>query len=221
MLNSVLIVEDHQSTNSWLQGTFKELGFTDCQYVYYCDDALTRLKGAIREGHPFDLLISDLSFAGDRQEQKIKEGSKLIGAAKEQQPNLKVLVFSAEQNETAVNGLFQQLGINGYVRKSPRDLQDLKEAIEAISKGKKYIPLEFQQSVRHKNGHDFTSYDTLVISQLAKGMLQKDIPAYLEQNGFRASSLSSVEKRLSQMKEAFGFTKNEQLVAYCKDYKII
>ncbi len=34
-------------------------------------------------------------------------------------------------------------------------------------------------------------------------------------------SLSTIEKRLNQIKESLGFIKNEQLIAYCKDRKII
>jgi DNA-binding NarL/FixJ family response regulator len=221
MFKNVLITEDHQSTNFWLQHTLKELGIEELLYAYYCDDALLQLKNAARDGKPFDLLITDLSFAADGREQKLSDGNALIEAARKLQPGLKILVFSAEQSPAAVKGLFQQSDIDGYVRKSRQDAQDLKDAVGQILKGKKYIPLEFQQTIRQKNAHDFTPYDTMIISQLAKGTLQKDIPAYLEQSGMRASSLSSVEKRLNQIKESLGFTKNEQLVAYCKDFKII
>ncbi|WP_394331143.1 response regulator [Arcticibacter svalbardensis] len=190
-------------------------------YVYYCDDALLRLKVGIQEHKPFELLIADLSFEEDTREQKINTGAALIEAAKRLQPDLRVLVFSAESNPAVIRGLFEKLGINGYVRKGRTDAVDLRKAIETIYKNKKYIPYEFQQAIRTKNAHDFTLYDTMIVSQLAQGTLQKDIPTYLEQQGARASSLSSVEKRLNQIKEALGFTKNEQLVAYCKDYKII
>jgi two-component system capsular synthesis response regulator RcsB len=52
-------------------------------------------------------------------------------------------------------------------------------------------------------------------------MLQKEIPAYLQENNIRPSGLSSIEKRLNLMKEVLDFSKNEQLVAYCKDFGII
>jgi two-component system capsular synthesis response regulator RcsB len=52
-------------------------------------------------------------------------------------------------------------------------------------------------------------------------MLQKDIPDYLQQKEIKPSGLSSIEKRLNLMKESLGFTKNEQLVAYCKDFGLI
>jgi len=107
------------------------------------------------------------------------------------------------------------------VRKSRTDASDLKDAIEAISKNKRYVPIEFQQVVRNKNTFDFTEYDIVILSQLAEGTMQKNIPDHLKKLGMRASSQSSVEKRLNQIRSALGFTKNEQLIAYCKDYNII
>jgi two-component system capsular synthesis response regulator RcsB len=221
MFQTVLIAEDHQSTKISVEQTLKELGITGSQYVYYCDDALLKLKNGLQVNKPFDLLITDLSFADDGRAQKITSGNDLIEAARIIQPELKILVFSAEPNPAVVSNLFQKMEIDGYVHKGRRDALELKEAIETIYKSKKYIPAEFVQAVRHQNAYDFTAYDITIVSQLAKGTLQKDIPAFLQQQQVRASSLSSVEKRLNQIKEALGFTKNEQLVAYCKDYHII
>jgi two-component system capsular synthesis response regulator RcsB len=221
MFNSVLIAEDHQSTKISVEQTLKELGIINSQYVYYCDDAILRLRHSLTEKRPFELLITDLSFADDGREQKISNGSALIEAARTLQPELKILVFSIETNPAVVSSLFNKLEINGYVRKGRRDAIELKEAIDMIYRGKKYIPTEFIQSVRQQNAYDFTEYDIMIVSQLAKGTFQKEIPAYLQQQKVRASSLSSVEKRLNQIKEALGFTKNEQLIAYCKDYHII
>jgi len=61
----------------------------------------------------------------------------------------------------------------------------------------------------------------LTIVLILEGALQKDIPLYLQQKEIKPSSLSSIEKRLNLMKEVLGFSKNEQLVAYCKDINLI
>jgi len=221
MFNRVLIAEDQQSTNFWVQQTLKDLDIDNVQYAYYCDDALLRLKNSLRDNAPFDLLITDLSFLDDGREQKINDGADLIKAAKDQQPDLKVLVFSAEPSAAVVSELFQRLAINGYVHKGRTDTLDLKAALETIHKDKKYIPAAFQQAIRHKNTYKFSNYDMAIITQLAKGTHQKKIPAYLKQQGMKATSLSSIEKRLNQIKESLEFTKNEQLIAYCKDRRII
>jgi two-component system, NarL family, captular synthesis response regulator RcsB len=221
MFSNVLIVEDHRSVKHAIEQTLKELGINDPQFAYYCDDALTRLKNAIKENSPFELLITDLSFDGDGRKQTIAEGKDLIRVAKQLQPDLKVLVFSGEPNPAVAGQLFQQYHIDGYVRKGRQDTLELKEAIESLYKDKKYISPEFQQAIRAKNAHDFSTYDIIIISQLAKGTLQKNLPAYLQQQNITPSSLSSIEKRLNQIKEAFRFTNNEQLIAHCKDRKLI
>ena len=221
MFENVLIAEDHQRLNHSVQQTTRELGITNPQYAYYCDDALLRLQHGLREGKPFELLITDLSFDEDGREQKLTSGTALIEAAKNLQPDLKVLVFSAESNPVFVDALYNRLGINGYVRKGRTDAADLKDAIETIAKNKRYVPLEFQQVVRNKNTFDFTETDIMILTLLVQGTLQKNIPDHLKSQGARATSQSSVEKRLNQIRTALGFTKNEQLIAYCKDYKLI
>lgn len=221
MFKSVLIAEDHESASISVQKTLKDLEIAGIRYAYYCDDALLQLKNSIREGTPYELLITDLSFEEDSRQQMIGTGAALIEAAKNLQPSLKVLVFSAEQKEAVIADLFSRLDIDGYVRKARRDAQSLKEAIESICKNKKYFPVELRSAIRQRNAHDFTTYDIMIISQLANGALQKNIPFFLQQQGIRASSLSSIEKRLNQIKEALNFTKNEQLVAYCKEKGVI
>ncbi|RZL20324.1 MAG: response regulator transcription factor, partial [Pedobacter sp.] len=145
----------------------------------------------------------------------------LIEAVKKIQPQIKVLVFSAETNPAVIDNLFKNLRINGYVRKARHDAKDLKKAIETITLNKIYLSEDLRQSLKQKNAFEFTQYDITIISLLSQGTLQKDIPNYLQQNKIKPAGLSSVEKRLGSMREALEFSKNEQLVAYCKDFGII
>jgi len=86
---------------------------------------------------------------------------------------------------------------------------------------KTYLSPDLKHAIKEKNSHEFTNFDTTLISLLSQGVLQKDIPYYLQQNNIKPSGLSSVEKRLNLIKEVLGFSKNEQLIAYCKDIGII
>ena len=83
------------------------------------------------------------------------------------------------------------------------------------------MPLQVSRYVFLKNAYEFSEFDITIITLLAQGMLQKDIPAYLQWHKIKPSGLSSIEKRLNLMKDALDFSKNEQLVAYCKDLGII
>ena len=67
----------------------------------------------------------------------------------------------------------------------------------------------------------FSEYDIVLLKLLSDGMLQKNIPDYLSRNNISPNCLSSVEKRLGAMRNALGFTKNEQLIALCKDLGVI
>jgi len=214
MIKKVLIAEDHQSVNISLQRTVAEFGIDQADHVYYCDEALIRIKRGVERNQPYDLLITDLYFEADGHEQTISSGILLIEAVRQIQPELKILVFSAEDKASVI----EKLDIDGYVRKARNDAQQLKEAFETISRNQQYIG---RQGFNQKNASVLTSYDTTIIKLLAQGTRQNKIPDYLQANQIPRSSLSSVEKRLNRIKELLGCSNNEQLIAYCKEKNII
>lgn len=221
MFEKVLIAEDHESSNISIRRVLEDFGIQNNDYVYYCDDALSRVSQAIRYNDPYDLLITDLSFDEDFTPQKISSGTELIKAIKELQPGIKVLVFSAEDKPATIDHLFKDLAIDAFVRKARRDVTELKQALETIFNKKKYLSIEIRRSIQQSNIYEFKEYDIVLITLLSQGMLQKDIPHYLQQNQIKPFGLSSIEKRLNLIKEALNFTKNEQLVAFCKDIGVI
>jgi DNA-binding NarL/FixJ family response regulator len=221
MIKKVLIAEDHESASISVQKTLEEMGVSDPDYVFYCDDALIRIQKAKEAGEPYDLLITDLYFDADHREQRIKGGADLVDAIRLVQPELRILVFSAEGKASVIASLYTKGAIDGYVRKGRNDAKELKMAIGQIGGDERYFPRFYLQAIRQENVHDFTSYDITLITLMAGGMRQKDIPAYLESHGIKPAGLSSVEKRLNHIREALNFSSNEQLVAYCKERKIV
>ena len=221
MFRKVLIVEDHESISISVRKTLADIGISNAEYTYYCDDAMMLITKSLANGDAYDLLISDLYFEEDHRPQKITDGIALTSLVKQLQPDMKIIIFSAETRVAIIESLFKNYGIDGYVRKARHDAKELKLAIDALAKNKTYISSDLRESLRQKNSHEFTDFDTTIITQLAQGTLQKDIPIYLMQNNIKPSGLSSVEKRLNFIKETLGFSKNEQLVAYCKDFGII
>lgn len=217
MIKRILIAEDHESANISVQKTVEELQISQADHAFYCDDALAKIKLALQKNDPYDLLITDLWFEKDEKIQKIADGMKLIAAAREIQPALKIIVFSADNHTATIEILHNKLEVDGYVRKARNDAKELILAIESVSKNQRHFPKQAPQ----RKTHDFTDYDITVITLLAKGMHQKDIPTYLRENDMPPYSLSSLEKRLNYIKDLFDFSKNEQLVAFCKDMGII
>ena len=221
MFKKILISEDHESMNISVQKTLEELNITNFDYVYYCDDALSKAQKAIREKQPYDLLITDLYYEEDHLPQKLKDGRELISAIRQELPDLKIIVFSAEHKSGIIDSLFNDYGINGYVRKARNDSKDLKKAINAVYNNENYLSLDLKQDIKQLNNYEFTNYDITLVSLLAQGVLQKNIPVFLQNNNIKPSSLSSVEKKINMLKEEFGVSNNEQLVAFCKDLGII
>jgi DNA-binding NarL/FixJ family response regulator len=221
MIKKILIAEDHENANLSVQKTLEELGIPDADKVYYCDDALLKIQKRKQDGDPYDLLITDLYFEEDRSRQKLSDGTALIAAGRKIQPDLKVLVFSSEKKAAIIETLFEKQQIDGYVRKARNDARELKLAIEVIGKGQQFFPRYLRQLVGHKNAYEFQPYDVTILTLMAQGLRQKEIPAYLRDHSIEPSGLSSVEKRLSHIREVLEFTNNQQLIAYCKDMGIV
>jgi len=221
MFENVLIAEDHEIANLSLRRTLEDLHISPPDYAYYCNHTLSKIKKALQNGKPYDLLVTDLYFEPDGSSQQFPDGAELIKTAKTLQPALKILVFSAESRPTVIRPLFDELGIDGYVRKARGDAQELKSALDRLMQNKKHYPRELRGQSGQENLHEFTDFDKIIVRLLVQGHAQKDIPAYLTAHDIHPSGLSSVEKRLNLMKTAMGFSKNEQLVAFCKEMKLI
>ncbi len=221
MFKKILIAEDHESISISVQKTLEDLNIPTVDHVYYCDDALAKVQKSIRENEPYDLLITDLYYEEDHYPQNIKDGKELVEEVRKLQPELKVIVFSAEHKSGVIDSLFNETKINGYVRKARNDSKDLKKAIASVYVNETYLSLDLKQDVKKLNSYEFTEYDITLVSLLSQGVLLKNIPVYLKANNIRPNSLSSVEKRLNSLKEDLEVTSNEQLVAFCKDLGII
>lgn len=220
MFKKALAAEDHESSNLSVRKALEDLQipYTD---VSYCDEALSRIKIGLQENKQFDLLITDLSFEEDHHQQKINSGQDLIAAVREMQPDLKIIVFSAQKKEVIIEKLFDEQKINGYVKKGREDVKDLKKSIRAVFNNEKYITYELKGKSAERNSFVFSDYDTLLVSLLAAGTFLKDIPDYLKQKNIKPASMSAVEKRLKDIKTSLEVNSNEHLIAFCKDFGII
>ncbi|CAM4008171.1 DNA-binding response regulator, NarL/FixJ family, contains REC and HTH domains [Pedobacter westerhofensis] len=221
MFTKVLIAEDHEHANISVRKTLDDLGIPQREFRFYCDDAFNIFQASVQKEQPFDLLITDLSFEEDKNVQQIAGGRELIKAVRAVQPGIKILVFSLENNIGVVDGLFNDLDIDAYVRKARYDGEDLKRAIDALSNNKKYRSADLMHTRESENSYDFKAYDIEIITLLCNGTPQKNIPLYLQEKNLKPSGLSSVEKRLNAIKTSLNISSNEQLVAYCKDNRII
>lgn len=221
MFRKILIAEDHEVINLSVQRTVKELEIPTVDQVFYCDDALEKVKKSLREDDPYDLIITDLYYDEDHHPQNLKNGKEMIAAIKEIQPDVKVIFFSAEHKSGVIDSLFTNLKIDGFVRKGRNDAKELKKAIAMVFDGQKYLSLDMKHDLKELNSYEFTSYDITLVSLLSQGVFLKNIPTYLQNNNIKPHSLSSVEKKLTGLREGLKINNNEQLVAFCKDLGLI
>lgn len=217
----ILVVEDQDMANWSVRKTVESLELPSPMYSYHAENAIVLLTKAASHGEPYDLLVTDLYFESERTGKQMPDGKELVRAAHALESGLKILVFSSESKIGVIRQLYDEFGIDGYVRKARGDAQELKTAIEHLAQNRRYYPREYRSLSTQDNQHEFTDYDKTLVRLLNEGYSQQEIANWLEANRMTPSGLSSVEKRLKLMRTAMKFSKNQQLIGYCIEFGLI
>ena len=151
MFKKVLISDDLGSINQGVLSVVNKLNIKETQQVQYCDDAYLKIKKAILDDAPFDLLITDLSFVKDHREQKYSSGEALIIALNKEFPKLKVIAYSVEDRLQKVRLLINLHNTNAYVCKGRNGLLELEKAIQTVYKNKIFFISSSSTSAKSKN----------------------------------------------------------------------
>ncbi|WP_298369424.1 response regulator [uncultured Lutibacter sp.] len=222
MFKKILIAEDMDFINFGVKSELEKLGIEKIEYVQYCDEALLKLKSATLNNDPYDLLISDLSFEQNGNEQKITGGEDLVKKVRIDFPNLKIAVFSVEDKPFTIQTLLNQYNVNAYVWKGRDGLSDLKKALKIIfSSNESFISPSVANALSNNNSIEISEYDIFIIECLSQGLLQGQISEKLKDLNWSPSSVSAVEKRLKFLKEHFNANNPAHLVAISKDLGLI
>lgn len=221
MFKKVLVAEDMDSINHAVASVLKELDIPEVAHAQYCDRAWLLAKKASQDGHPFDLLICDLSFREDHREERIKSGSELIAILRSENPNLKILVNSIEDHPQTVRDLWDSGNIDGYVCKDRRGLKDLKEAVEKLNNGETYNSPSIQKVLDQNNLLVLNDFEINIVKYLAHGLTQDQIEQKLKSEHIKPNSKSAIEKKLKDLREEFNANTNPHLISIMKDLKLI
>ena len=222
MFQKVLIAEDLDSISIAVVYALKQLGITQIHQTKYCDDALLKIKKALYDNAPYDLLISDLSFKTDHREEKLTSGEELVEAAKKTQPDIKTVIFSIEDKSFRIKSLFNNLGINAYVSKGRDSIPELKKAIQRIyDNEEKVISTELSHSLRDKTLFEIETYDISLLKLLSKGATLEEIAVSFKESGIIPNGNSSLEKRINKLKTYFKASNNVHLIAITKDLGLV
>lgn len=222
MFQKVLIAEDLDSISIAVVQALQAISISDIYHAKYCDDALVKIKKAIHDNAPYDLLISDLSFKADHRENKLVSGEELIEAVKKIQPDIKTIVFSIEDKSFRIKSLFTNLGINAYVSKGRDSIPELKKTIENLYTNEKATPsIEVNRALRSKSIFEIEAYDISLLKSLSLGLTLEDISSQFKDSGIVPNGTSSLEKRINRLKEYFKANNNVHLIAITKDLGLV
>ncbi|WP_035647582.1 response regulator [Flavobacterium sp. ASV13] len=222
MFKKVMIAEDLDSINFGIEQVLKDLGIENFDYSKYCDDAFLKIRKAIQDNDPYDLLISDLSFKTDHREVKLASGDELVQKTREIQPDIKILTYSVEDKSYRIKSLFENASINAFVLKGRNSIEELKKAISIISSSnEKFISPEIALLLQEKNNFEIDNIDIKILKYLSEGESQDDIIEIFKNADVKPNSKSAIEKRLSKLKDFFKANNTVQLVFIAKDMGII
>lgn len=222
MFKKVLVAEDFDSISIAVGQALKELSVSEIHHAKYCDDAFLKIKKALHDDEPYDLLVSDLSFKIDHRETKLNSGEELIAATKKVQPNIKTIVFSIEDKSFRVKSLFTNLGINAYVSKGRNSIPELKKAIsEIFNSNSKTLSVELSQALRDKSLIEIETYDIEILKLLSKGYILDEISTEFKNTGLVPNGSSSLEKRINRLKIYLKANNNVHLIAIAKDLGLV
>jgi DNA-binding NarL/FixJ family response regulator len=222
MFNKVLVAEDFDSISITVGQALEELSVSEIHHAKYCDDALLKIKKALNDNVPYDLLISDLSFKTDHQENKLNSGDELIAAVKKVQPDIKTVVFSIEDKSFRIKSLFNDIGINAFVAKGRNSIPELKKAIQSVfNNNTKILSQELSHALRDKSLIEIEKDDISLLKSLSKGLILDEIALDFKNSGIIPNGSSSIEKRINKLKIFFKANNNVHLIAIAKDLGLV
>ncbi|MRX39000.1 response regulator [Flavobacterium sp. LC2016-23] len=222
MFKKVIVAEDVDAISLGIEQVLKDLNIVNFQHSKYCDEAFLKMRAAINQNEPYDLLISDLSFKTGHREVKIKDGDELIQKVRDLQPDIKIIAFSVEDKSYRIKSLFDNSGIDAFVLKGLNSIEELKKAIHMVSTSDQtFISPEVASALQEKNNFEMDDVDIQILKHLASGTSQDEIIEIFKSLEVKPNSKSAIEKRLSKLKDFFKANNTIHLVSITKDMGII
>jgi DNA-binding NarL/FixJ family response regulator len=221
MFKRVLVAEDIDSINIAVMQLLNQLNVVHIDHVKYCDDALLKIKKGINTNEPYDLFISDLSFETDHRKVLIQSGDEAIRQIRLLQPELKIIVYSIEDKGFKIKALLEEYNVNAYVQKGRNSIAQLKEAIHQVYADEAvYLSPNLRHVLRDHSTREIDDFDVALIKQLSIGITQDELEQRFKELGITPNSKSTIEKRISKLKDYFRANNTVHLIAIAKDLGI-
>jgi DNA-binding NarL/FixJ family response regulator len=220
MFKKVLIADDLESINQGVSVILKNLKIKNVVKVQYCDDAYLKIKKAMFDNDPYDLLITDLSFQTDHRDQTLNSGEDLIKVLKKEHPEVNIIAYSIDDRLQQARRLVK-LGVNAYVCKGRNGIAELSIGVKSVYEGSRYFSPKIAKALENKTNLEIDIYDVELLRSISKGLSQEEISAVFKTKGLSPSGLSSIEKRLNKLKIQLNSKNTIHLIAIAKDLGLI
>lgn len=199
----ILIVDDHPVFRRGLKQLLLD-SFEDV-HIDEADNGNTALKKIRNDDYLIALL--DISMPG-------KSGLEVLEEAKEQKPELPILILSAfPEAQYAIRAI--KSGASGYLKKINADVE-LIEAVKKTLQGGKYITpslaeklaCAFEKTYQTKPHERLSPRELQIVHMMARGMSGKEIGAKL------AISNKTVSTYRTRVLEKMGLSNNAEIIRY-------
>lgn len=222
MFRKILIIEDIDSISLGVTALLEKNFTAEVHSTKYCDEGYLKIRRAIFEENPYDLIITDLSFKDDpTRESQINSGEELVSRLYEEQIFQKIIVYSIEDKPYLIRSLFYNNSINGFVVKGRESSTELIEAVNAVANGGIFISPEFANILKQQPLFEIDKYDIEILKFLSEGRTQEDISTIFKKNKYPSPSTSSIEKKINKLKFVLKAQNSIHLVAIAKDMRLV
>jgi two-component system invasion response regulator UvrY len=206
----VLVVDDHEIVREGLKMVFNRTPNVRVQgEACNGQEAIEKARTV-----PCDIVLLDVALPD-------KDGLDVLKAIHTEKPALPVLVYTMfPESRFALRAL--RAGASGYITKD-RLSENLLEAIERVSTGRKYVSHELGEAMLwgldHRDDHApheaLSNREFQVLCLLGSGLRISDIAARWD------ISVKTVSTYRSRIFEKMGFANNAQLVRYAVEHALV
>lgn len=219
MNKKILVSEDYDCVSLSIVNALKKYN-SSIEQVRDCDKAYAKIKKALIEENPYDLLILDISYSlASHDNLVIKGGLELLSLFKDENIYPKVLIFSSIIEPLTIKKYYDFYPIQGFITKGSEDLKELEVAFKMIFNGEIYYPESMEDKSKYL--YELNLEEEKLLKLLNKGDSVRSISEYFKKMKMEPSNPRTLQKRIERLWKAFGAKNTIDLLRICRENDII